>query len=156
MDFGDGAERILIEDAIVENVAGNGVGLRNHNSVGNHSGSVELRRVVFRGIGGTYAVFGRSGAGEENRFDGMRLVDVKADGLVAFWGPIRKLEVYGGRYVSIVLGFEGLGIAAKQGNALRDARLENVQVESLVLNGASGRIELLGVEARSIRQVRAE
>src|SRR5215831_10255803 len=46
----DGAQGVLIQDSLVDNVAGNGAGLRNHvhPELDDHSRDVELRNVIFR------------------------------------------------------------------------------------------------------------
>jgi hypothetical protein len=54
----DGAQDILIDHALVDNVSGSGAVLRNHKSEGleNHSRDVELREVQMRGIRGAYGI----------------------------------------------------------------------------------------------------
>ena len=110
----DGVETILIEDGLVENVAGNGVGMRNHDTADhiNHSRDVELRRVTLRGIGGAYAVFASARPAVErqwNSYGHVRLVDMYADGLCAFWGPVGGVELTGGRYDTIHIGLDAAG-----------------------------------------------
>src|SRR5262249_28080050 len=65
LEIEDGAQDILIHDSLVENVAGNGAGLRNHKSQDNHSRGVELRNVTFRKITGL-ALFGRAAPRENS------------------------------------------------------------------------------------------
>lgn len=154
----DGAQGVLIQNALVENVAGNGAGLRNHNSQGNHSGNVEMRNVTFRKTGGSFAVFGRAAPRDSsagNSYGEIRLLNVTADAPVAFWGPIRKLEITGGRFVSVLLGLDSKDGAASTTNALSDTAMKDLQIESLRINGASDRITMSGVSAKSIEVVRA-
>ncbi|HKA00643.1 MAG TPA: glycosyl hydrolase family 28-related protein [Candidatus Solibacter sp.] len=153
----DGAEDILIQDALVENVAGNGAGLRNHKSQDNHSRGVELRNVTFRKITG-FALFGRAAPRENsgtNSYREIRLVNLTADAPVLLWGPIDKLEIVGGRYTTLHLGFESPTGAATIPNALSDATIKDVEAENIRVNGASERISFTGARARSIEQVRA-
>jgi hypothetical protein len=152
----DGAEGVLIQDALVENVAGNGAGLRNHRGLDNHSGEVELRNVTFRGIGGAFALFGRSAPREDsasNSYSPIRLVNITADAPVALWGPIRGLEIAGGRYTSLHLGFDSIAGPTTLANALSDTTIRDVRAERIRMNGASEQITLSGVAAKSIEQI---
>ena len=154
----DGAEDVLIRDALVENVAGNGAGLRNHNSRDNHSRGVELRNVTFRRIGGKFAVFGRSAPREisgSNSYHKIRLVNLRAEAPVALWGPIDGLEIESGTYTSLHLGFDSPEGAATVANALSDATVKDVVVEKVRINGATERISLLALRADLVEQVRA-
>jgi hypothetical protein len=153
----DGAEDILIQDALVENVAGNGAGLRNHKSPDNHSRGVELRNVRFRKIAG-FALFARAAPREDsatNSYREIRLVNLTSEAPVLLWGPIDKLEIVGGRYTSLHLGFESLTGAATIPNALSDVTIKDVEAGSIRINGASERISLTAPAARSVEQVRA-
>lgn len=142
----DGAEGVLIENAIVEAVAGNGAGLRNHKSENNHSGDVELRNVTFQKIGGDFALFGRAAAPElsaTNSYRGIRLVNVTAiDAAVAFAGPITGLEIVGGRYADLQLGFFNAGEAPTQSAALGEASVRDVTATRVRINGASTQIRI--------------
>src|SRR5262249_40899000 len=130
---------------------------RNHKSQNNHSRGVELRNVRFRKITG-FALFGRAAPrenSETNSYREIRLVNITAEAPVLFWGPIDKLEIVGGRYTSLHLGFESLTGAATIPNALSDATIKDVEAGNIRINGASERISLTASTARSIEQVHA-
>jgi hypothetical protein len=154
----DGAQGVLIQDAVIENVAGNGVGLRNHASKDNHSGDVELRNVVIRRIGGNFAVFAKAAPRESsalNSYRDVRLLNVTAEAPVAFWGPLRKLQLAGGRFTGIHLGFDSPTGAAAAANALADTILKDLEAGAVRINGASDLVELHNVKAALIRELRA-
>src|SRR5262245_37823935 len=137
--------------------AGNGAGLRNHKSQDNHSRGVELRNVRFSKITG-FALFGRAAPrenSETNSYREIRLVNLTAEAPVLLWGPIDKLEVVGGRYTSLHLGFESLTGAATVSSALSDVTIKDIEAGNIRVNGASERISLTGAVAKAIEQVRA-
>lgn len=142
----DGAQRVLIENALVQAVAGNGAGLRNHKSENNHSANVELRNVSFRQIGGDFALVGRAAArelGTSNSYRGIRLLNVTAlDAPVALAGPITGLEVVGGTYADLQLGFLNAGEAPTQSAALGEASVRDVTATRVRINGASTQIRI--------------
>ena len=143
----DGVENVLVENATVENVAGNGFGLRNHFVEGkeDHSRNVELRNVTVRGTGGQFAIYGRCAPREgfpDNSYHEMKLTNVETDGAVAFIGPIEDLEITGGSFAAIYLGFEGPDDVAAKQNAVATAKLQNLQAEQLRINGMGGTITL--------------
>jgi hypothetical protein len=143
----DGVENVLVENATVENVAGNGFGLRNHFVEGkeDHSRNVELRNVTVRGTGGRFAIYGRCAPREEfpdNSYHEMKLTNVETDGAVAFIGPIEDLEITGGSFAAIYLGFEGPDDVPAKQNAVATAKLQNLQAEQLRINGMDGTITL--------------
>ena len=143
----DGVENVLVENATVENVAGNGLGLRNHFVEGkeDHSRNVELRNVTVRGTGGQFAIYGRCAPREgfpDNSYHEMKLTNVETDGAVAFIGPIEDLEITGGSFAAIYLGFEGPDDVPTKQNAVATAKLQNLQAERLRINGMDGTITL--------------
>jgi hypothetical protein len=145
----DGATDVLIQDSIVENVSGNGAGLRNHNSEGNHSANVELRNVLFRKIGGEFAVFGRSAGTDTNSYRGIRLIGVTAsDSAVAMAGPITGLEIRSSRIGALYMGFRSTLEKAIDANALADTKLVDITVDELRINPASKRIVISGSSGR--------
>jgi hypothetical protein len=155
----DGAQGVLIQDSLVEDVAGNGAGLRNHNREDDHSSDIELRNVTFRGIHGDFALFVRAAsgpAGARNSYRDVRLINLTADAPVAAWGPIRKFQIVGGRFASLQLGFDSPTGPATQATALSDATIENLQADSVRINGGSERVRLSGVRSGDIEEVRAQ
>jgi hypothetical protein len=98
----DGARDVLVERALVENIAGVGFGLRNHQRSNweIHSRNVELRDVTIRAIGGAVAGFARSAGPESDRnsFNDIRMVRLNTPYPVVFSGPIRGLRLSGGSY----------------------------------------------------------
>jgi hypothetical protein len=155
----DGAQGVLIENSLVENVSGNGVGLRNHKSEGNHSANVELRNIVFRKIGGEFAVFGRCAASEmsaRNSYRGIRLNGISAtDSAVAMAGPIAGLEIVNSQIGSLHLGFQQADEPALIGNALLEGKVQGVTVERLRVNGASKSILVTGSKIGVMEQLQA-
>jgi hypothetical protein len=156
----DGVEGVLILDALVASVAGNGVGMRNHATGGNvnRSSDVELRNVRFEAIGGDYAVFAAARPPDEgalNSYRRIRLLDVTAAAPVAFWGPLRNVELRGGRYSDIQVGFDSAGGPALVDNAVVDLRAEDLDARAVRINGASGGVTLFGVRAATVEHTGA-
>src|SRR5262245_5764958 len=157
----DGVDGVLIQDAVVENVAGSGVGLRNHDTGDhiNHSSDVELRNVTLRKVGGAFAVFASARPTAEravNSYRRVRLINVVAESAVAFWGPLQGIELTGGRYASIYLGFNSGAAAATSANALAEATLTSLDAAVIRINGGSGTVKLTGVRAATLEQVRSQ
>ena len=143
----DGVEDVLVEDSLVENVAGNGFGLRNHWVAGkqDHSRNVELRNVVIRGVGGEFAIYGHSAPREtfpNNSYREINLTEVTAESPVSFYGPIEGLEISGGSFGGIFLGFQAPQDDPAVDKAVASARLEGLQAERIRINGTAGRITL--------------
>ncbi len=143
----DGVQNVLVENSTVENVAGNGFGLRNHFVKGkqDHSRNVELRNVTVRGVGGQFAIYGRCARPEafpENSYHEMKLTDVDAEGPVAFIGPIEGLVITGGSFAAIYLGLEGPDDAPSAEKALATAKLTGLEAEKIRINGTAGQIAL--------------
>ncbi len=156
----DGVDGILIQDALVENVAGNGVGMRNHDTADhvNRSRNVELRGVTFRNVGGAFAVFASARPLVEravNSYRGVRLVNVTADAPVAFWGPLEGIELEGGRYGAIYVGFDAAAALASAAHAVRDATLANLEAHAIRINGASSTVRLTDVRAGAVEHIGA-
>ena len=157
----DGVDGVLIQDAVVENVAGNGVGMRNHDTADhvNHSSDVELRNVTLRKIGGSFAVFATARPATEralNSYRRVRLIDVVADAAVAFWGPLQGVELTGGRDGAISVGFNSAAGAAAAGQAVDGVTLANLDAATIRINGSSGLVRLTGVRAGTVEHVRAQ
>ena len=72
----------------------------------------------------------------------MKLTNVETDGAVAFIGPIEDLEITGGSFAAIYLGFEGPDDVPAKQNAVATAKLQNLQAEQLRINGMDGTITL--------------
>lgn len=154
----DGVDGVLIQDAVVENVAGNGVGMRNHDTADhiNQSSDVELRNVTFRKIGGAFAVFASARPAAEravNTYRRVRLINVATDAPVAFWGPLQGLEIDGGRYGAIYVGFNSASGPAAAAHAVGDATLGNLDAATIRINGGSEAVRLTGVRAGTVEHV---
>ncbi len=151
----DGAQGVLIQNALVENVSGNGVGLRNHRNPGmlSHSHDVEIRDVMIHDVGGKFAIFGRSEPRERaglNSYRNIRLHGVRAQAPVAFYGPIADLQINGGEFGDIWLGFDTFVAEPISELALENATLEGVTAQRIRVNGIAGRVILSRIEAETI------
>jgi hypothetical protein len=144
----DGATRVRVLNSLVENVAGNGAGLRNHlkGEGQNHTSSIEFRNVIFRNTRGAYAIFCAApppSIQDRNSYSHVRLINLQAEAPSAFWGPINGLSIEGGTYNLILLGLQQSDGQPSTDNALRSAKLSSVRFEKLLIAPAQGPIELV-------------
>jgi hypothetical protein len=148
----DGAEDVVVRNALVENVSGNGAGLRNHvhQGVEAHSRNIEFSDVIIRRIGGPYSIFVRAAPGAEsfNTFANVRLVNLSAEAPAAFWGPVRGLELSRGNYGEILLGLEDSAASPRADHGVPGAVLRDLKAGTLRINGACHRTTLRNVDTR--------
>ena len=135
--------------------------MRNHNTEDhvNHSSDVEIRNVTFRDVRGAFAVFASARPAAEravNSYRRVRLVNVTAEAAVAFWGPLQGVELIGGRYGAIHVGFDGATGPAAAAMAVGDATLSNLDAATIRINGGSGAVTLTGVKAGTVEQIRGQ
>ncbi|HWB99392.1 MAG TPA: glycosyl hydrolase family 28-related protein [Bryobacteraceae bacterium] len=137
----DGANGVLIQDAVIDHVGGNGVGLRNHvhPALEDHSSDIELRNVTIRRTAGPYSIFVRAAteARSQNSYRNVRLVNVTAESPAAFWGPVRGLVLIGGEFGDILLGLESATGESRASDGVPGAELKDLRARTLRLNGAS-------------------
>jgi hypothetical protein len=91
----DGAQGVLIQEALVENVAGNGAGLRNHIRPGveDQSRDIEFRNVAMRHTAGAYSIFVRASDTEpSNTYRNVTLVNLTAEAPASLHGSRPRPE----------------------------------------------------------------
>ncbi|MFN7919682.1 MAG: glycosyl hydrolase family 28-related protein [Bryobacteraceae bacterium] len=135
----DGAREVRIENALVESVAGNGIALRNHQSkqIVNRSAEVLVAGAKLTKIGGPYAIWGRSAPralARVNSFHQMTIRDTEAEGVAAFWGPIRGLRIESSRLGALWVGFRDDSGEAREEDAVDAAALTSVRAGVMRLN----------------------
>jgi hypothetical protein len=102
----DGAHGVRLLGVRVENVAGNGIGLRNHQSkpLQNHTARITVERAILRRLGGAHALFATAAPeamSAHNTMADIRLIGIEADGDATFTGPLRHLTLEGGRFRAV-------------------------------------------------------
>jgi hypothetical protein len=108
----DGVRHVRVVDCSVSDVPrGNAFGIRNHWTAGpvDVSRDIELRRVTITNVGGKYGIYNHSAPRDRfptNRLTDVRLVDVICPAPILFYGPLERVEIAGGRFGVIHLGYE--------------------------------------------------
>jgi hypothetical protein len=108
----DGVRHVRVVDCSVTNVPrGNAFGIRNHWTAGpiDVSRDIELRRVKIANVGGKYGIYSHSAPRDRfptNRLTDVRLIDVVCPAPILFYGPLENVEIVGGRFGVIHLGYE--------------------------------------------------
>ena len=152
----DGVRHIRVQDCSVSDVPrGNAFGIRNHWTAGpvDVSRDIELRRVQITAVGGKYGIYSHSaprGEFPRNRLVDVRLYDVSCDAPVLFYGPLENVEIDGGRFGALHLGWdygaknrpEPGGPRPLQGTRVR---IRNTRVSHLNLNAEAGEFTLQNV-----------
>jgi polygalacturonase len=149
----DGAQHVLVQDCSVENVGGNGFGIRNHWTKGAvaRSRDIELRRVRIKNVAGKYGIYSHSPIPDhfpDNSMADVRLVDVTCDAPVLFYGPLKGLRIDGGSYKTMYLGWAyGSKSSREPGGPfeLADVHIRNATVQHVRINGGREAIELKNV-----------
>lgn len=152
----DGVRHIRVEDCSVSDVPhGNAFGIRNHWTAGPVvvSRDIELRRVRIKNVGGKYGIYSHSAPRDRfptNRLTDVRLVDVECPAPVLFYGPLENVEIVGGRFGALHLGF---GYGAKTSRQPGDpeplldttVRIRDLQAAHINLNAEAGAFEISNV-----------
>jgi hypothetical protein len=94
----DGAVDIELIDCVVENAGGKSFGIRNHPPSGRHTRNITFVRFRSTNAGPGYAM----SLSQDNSVDGIRLVDCQSDAGLSFRGPIRDVEITGGKFIGPV------------------------------------------------------
>ena len=152
----DGVRHILVEDCSVRDVPqGNAFGIRNHWTAGpvDVSRDIELRRVRVTNVGGRYGIYSHSAPRDRfptNRLTDVRLVDTVCLAPVVFYGPIESIEVVGGRYGAIHLGWNYETKTSPTLDRRIDlvdttVRIREAQVQHVNINAHAGVFELANV-----------
>ncbi len=145
----DGVRHVRVVDCSVRNVPrGNAFGIRNHWTAGpiDVSRDIELRRVRITNVGGKYGIYSHSAPRDRfptNRLTDVRLIDVVCPAPVLFYGPLENVEIIGGHFGVIHLGYEyGEKNRAEPGalQPLKDTtvRISNTQARHININAQGG------------------
>ena len=108
----DGVRHVRVVDCSVSDVPhGNAFGIRNHWTAGpvDVSRDIELRRVKITKVGGKYGIYSHSAPRDRfptNRLTDVRLVDVVCPAPILFYGPLENVEIAGGTFGVIHLGYD--------------------------------------------------
>jgi polygalacturonase len=108
----DGVRHVRVVDCSVSDVPrGNAFGIRNHWTAGpvDVSRDIELRRVKITNVGGKYGIYSHSAPRDRfpaNRLTDVRLIDVVCPAPILFYGPLERVEIAGGRFGVIHLGYD--------------------------------------------------
>ena len=152
----DGVRHVRIVDCSVSDVPrGNAFGIRNHWTAGpvDVSRDIELRRVKITKVGGKYGIYAHSAPRKrfpKNRLTDVRLIDVTCPAPILFYGPLENVEIAGGRFGVIHLGYEyGEKNRPQPGEPqpLGDTtvRISNTRAVHININAAAGRFRLRNV-----------
>lgn len=159
----DGVRHIRVVDCSVSDVPrGNAFGIRNHWTAGpvDVSRDIELRRVKITNVGGKYGIYSHSAPHDRfptNRLTDVRLVDVVCSAPVLFYGPLERVEISGGSFGAIHLGYDyGEKNRPEPGNrqplANTHVRVRNTKAKHLNINAQAGTFTLhnMLVDARGV------
>jgi len=152
----DGVRHVRVVDCSVRDVPrGNAFGIRNHWTAGpiDVSRDIELRRVTITNVGGKYGIYSHSAPHDRfptNRLTDVRLVDVVCPAPVLFYGPLENVEIAGGRFGVIHLGYDyGEKNRPEPGEPqpLDDTtvRISNTQARHININAEAGSFTLNNV-----------
>ena len=152
----DGVRHVRVVDCSVSRVPrGNAFGIRNHWTAGpiDVSRDIELRRVKITEVGGKYGIYSHSAPRDQfpqNRLVGVRLVDVSCSAPVLFYGPLERVDVVGGQFGALHLGWDyGAKNRAQPGGPQpltgTQVRIRNTRATHINLNAQAGRFTLQNV-----------
>jgi len=152
----DGVRHVRVVDCSVSNVPrGNAFGIRNHWTAGpvDVSRDIELRRVKITNVGGKYGIYSHSAPRDrfpKNRLTDVRLYNVVCPAPVLFYGPLENVEIVGGSFGAIHLGWDyGPKTHPGPGDSrpLHDThvRISNAQAKHININARAGTFTLSNV-----------
>jgi hypothetical protein len=146
----DGATNVLVQDCVVENVGGNGFGIRNHfNGVDDITQNITLSNVEIRDIGGKYGIYSHCASPDiypTNHLSDVSLNDVDCEANVLVYGPMEGLRFNGGSYREIYLGYDygpdNSPVVGGLGLPVEDAILDGISAQHIKINAVSGNFEI--------------
>ena len=117
--------------------------------------NIELNNVRISKIGGKYGVYSHSAPPDRlptNKLSNLRLINVKTDKQVLFYGPLKGLKIIGGRYREVYLGYEyGKKRVPEVGPpmACADVEISDAVIKYLQINGKSENVVLNNVTIKA-------
>lgn len=149
----DGVRHVRVIDCTVSDVPrGNAFGIRNHWKAGpvDVSRDIELRRVTITKVGGKYGIYSHSAPRKRfptNRLTDVRLIDVVCPAPLLFYGPLENVEITGGVFGTIHLGYEyGQKNRREPGKPQplenTTVRIRNARVRHINIHAGTGNFEL--------------
>ena len=152
----EGVRHVRIVDCSVSDVPrGNAFGIRNYWTDGpvDVSRDIELRRVRITNVGDKYGIYSHSAPRDrfpKNRLADVRLYDVVCSAPFLFYGPLENVEIVGGKFGAIHLGWD---YGAKDRPEPEDprpledtnVRISNTQARHININAQAGTFTLNNV-----------
>ncbi len=123
----DGATDIELLDCLAANAGGKCFGVRNHAPPGRHTRNVSLLRFRSTNAGPGYV----SSLSHENSVSRIKLVDCQMDAGLSLRGPLRDLEISGGKFSGLVsLNAAGAGLSGPP----RNGTIAGAEIAELSVN----------------------